>query len=246
MALISMYWRLFGRVGTLGSKNPPPLLLFDHVPKAGGTAVGGALRELLPRGTLTQHINPYTPDFVFPNINDQQHMIGHFGKTYRHLVNDFATRLTATLLRDPVSLVVSTYTFWRYNVARDVGDHVAAAHDLSFSNFIRYSGHDVFDLNPQSVFLGSPQQGDPGEVAAQLLAPYRIVGTTDRMPEFPVAVLSQIAPSSLDEIKATLARVEQNRSLGQSFVSDDAAAYINARQAYDRALYDHACQRVNG
>ncbi len=245
MAWLSIYRRWQGKADMPGSKNARPLLLFDHVPKAGGTAVSGALQALLPPGTVTPHLNPYTESFRRSSINKKQHIIGHFGKTCRHLVEDFNTRLTATLLRDPVSLVVSTYTFWRYSVDRNFGPHVAAAHDLSFSDFIRHSGHEVFNLNPQSVFFGSPQKGNPGDVAAELLAPYRIVGTTDRMPEFLAAILSEIAPSRLDEIKATLARVEDNRSRGQTPVSDHDAAYINARQAYDRALYDLACQRAN-
>ena len=245
MAWLSIYRRWLGRADTRGSKNARPLLLFDHVPKAGGTAAGGALQALLPRGTVTPHLNPYTENFLPSSINSKQHIIGHFGQTYRYLVADFSIRLTATLLRDPVFLVVSTYTFWRYNVDRDFGPHVAAAHDLSFSDFIRRSDHDVFNLNPQSVFLGSPQKGNPRDVAAELLAPYRIVGTTDRMPEFLAAILSEIAPSRLDDIKATLARVKDNRSRGQTSVSDEDAAYINARQAYDRALYDLACQRAH-
>jgi hypothetical protein len=223
---------------------PRQRLVFDHVHKTGGWAVSAALRKALPPGTMSPHFNPNERPVPEGDIVKWQHIAGHFGFKYRHLLPHFGSACTATVVRDPAAGLVSTYTFWRYNIPREYGDHVARAHDLGLSDFIRYFSERPGSLDRQSNFLAGAPQGDPDAFARDTLAPYTIVGVTDDLAGLLDQVLAAIVPSTAPRSATLLTEGDRNASRGKVKPSADDLAYLAERQPYDRALYAEALRRV--
>jgi hypothetical protein len=223
---------------------PGQRLVFDHVHKTGGLAISGALHRALPRGTMSPHFNPNERPVPEGDIPKWRHIAGHFGFKFRHLVPHFGSACTATVIRDPAAGVVSTYTFWRYNIPRNYGDHVARAHDLGLSDFIRYFSERPGSLDRQSHFLAGPPHGDPVAFAQDALAPYAIVGVTDDLAGFLTRVLAVTASRKASGAADLLAVGGRNASLQRVEPSADDLAYLAERQPYDRALYAEALRRA--
>ena len=219
-------------------------LVFDHVPKTGGWAVSEALRKALPPGTMAPHFNPRERPVPEDEILAWHHIAGHFGHRYRHLVRHFTSACTATVVRDPAAGLVSTYTFWRFNVPRDYGDHVARAHDMDLSAFIRDFAERRSGLDRQSRFLAGQPHGDPEAFARAALAPYAVVGVTADLSGFIARMLARVAPEAAPRAADLLAAAEANASLDTVEPSAEDIAYLAERQPYDRALYAEALRRA--
>lgn len=223
---------------------PGQRLIFDHVHKTGGLAVSEALRKALPCGTMSPHFNPNERPVPEDDILKWRHVAGHFGFQYRCLVPHFGSACTATVVRDPAAGLMSTYTYWRYNIPRDYADHVARAHDLDLPDFIRYFSERPGSLDRQSHFLAGPPHGDPEDFARDALAPYAIVGVTDDLAGFLARVLAATAPEAAPSAASLLAVGDRNASLGTVEASPEDLAYLAERQPYDRALYAEALRRA--
>jgi hypothetical protein len=212
-------------------------LIFDHVPKTGGLAVSQALIAALPKGSVSAHLNPYDRQMPNSAFHGWLHLVGHFGMRFRERIPDFERRLTATAVREPVSSIVSSYTFWRFNNPRNASHWVAMAHDLSFSDFIRANAGDVWLFNLQSAFLG----GDPVEnaevFARGALSPYQIIGTTDDLPSFLSEIFRHVAPDKVAIAGECLAAVDRNASLGSIEISQADIDFLREQQTYDETLY---------
>lgn len=218
-------------------------LVFDHVPKTGGSAASEAFSAALPAATVSPHLHPYDRDEADEDFTKWRHLVGHFGWAHRHRIPHFGTALTATIVREPIATVVSTYTFWRFNVERERASYVALAHDLSFGEFIRAFDPESDFLNRQSTFLGGNVEGDPGAFARAALAPYRIVGTTNDLESFVRRTLARIAPRQARRSRELLAAAPRNASLGSIEPTCDDLDYLAEHQAFDRALYAEARRR---
>lgn len=219
-------------------------LVFDHIHKTGGSAVSQALARALPPGTMSPHFNPHERPVPEADIPAWRHIAGHFGHAYRHLVPHFPTALTATVVRDPAAGVLSTYTYWRFNIDRSYAGHVTLAHDLDFSTFIRSHAEDPTFIERQITFLAGAPAGDPETFARAALAPYAIVGVTDDLPGFLERLLERIAPEAVPHAAEHLAAVESNASLGSVTPSPEDLAYLAENQRYERALYAEALRRA--
>lgn len=157
----------------------------------------------------------------------------------------FSTACTATVVRDPAAGVLSTYTYWRFNIDRSYGEHVAQAHDLDFSDFIRSMPNGPESLNRQSAFLAGALSGDPEDFARKTLAAYDVVGVTDDLSGFLARLLRRVAPETAEHAAEHLAAVEDNASLGSVTPSEEDLAYLAECQRYDRALYEEALRRAS-
>lgn len=220
-------------------------LVFDHVYKTGGWAASEALAKALPPGTVSPHVHPKERPVPDAEITKWRHICGHFGLRFRHLVPHFATSLTATVVRDPAACVVSTYTYWRFNIPRDYAPKVARAHDLGFAEFVRGFGPGSSFVNGQSDFLAGPPTGDPEAFARAALAPYTIVGVTADLAGFVARVLARIAPEAAPLAGALLAAGENNASRGSITPTAEDLAYLAEHQVYDRPLYAEALRRAD-
>lgn len=219
-------------------------LVFDHIHKTGGWAVSQALARALPPGSMSPHLNPWERSVLPADVPGWRHVAGHFGHAYRSLVPHFDTSCTATVVRDPAACVLSTYTYWRFNIERQYGEHITRAHDLDFSTFIRTQPEGPGFLERQSTFLADELSGDPAAFARAALAPYAVVGVTDDLSGFLARLLERVAPDAAPHAAEHLAAVESNASLGSVTPSPEDLAYLAEHQRYDRALYDEARRRA--
>jgi len=96
-----------------------PQYLFCHIPKTAGTSFITLLRRLLGADQVAEiTLNKAGEDYTYltpAQFEPYRLLVGHFGVKWHDYIGP--NRLWLTALRDPVERVLSTYYYWRNNVA---------------------------------------------------------------------------------------------------------------------------------
>ncbi|MDR3692850.1 MAG: sulfotransferase family 2 domain-containing protein [Fimbriimonas sp.] len=240
----------------IARKPPPPSLpdyryLFDHIPRTGGSYLASVLCELL--GPTSENIDcgpdyPHTHPAEMERLDDFTVIVGHMRLDTVRAFNLIRPRRLISVVRDPVSQILSTYNFWRYNVTADL-PHCNLAKTLSFSDFIRVPELRMTLDNPFTRhFFGlwefdRLEQSDTSRIlAVRMSESYSFLGVTERMDETVLAI------SALFETKPGFRmpkRPDYNASKGKTQVADRDREFLIQLNAMDYEIYRHANERLD-
>jgi hypothetical protein len=180
--------------GTMDADPALPLLLYLHIPKAGGTTLGEFIYNQYRNGDqndegLIKNGVFFTPDGFFRNDETRVSMemktllqrgdltavMGHFGYGLHEFLNRPYQYIT--ILRNPVSRVVSLYHYLQ------ASDHISLQ-DFIFSSSYREIDNDqtrrVAGINPG---IGECTGADLEQAKENLRNNFAVVGTTERFDE---------------------------------------------------------------
>lgn len=238
------------------SANAPPkrFLLLDHVSKTGGSTVIEALKYIFPLHTVAERIDVSGKAASGASLQDVARwpiVCGHIGRRSHHLIPDLDRRVKCTIIREPVSRSRSVYTFFRFNVRPQHPSYdrpeLAAARELSFSEFIRQDAVRSRISNQQSHFLSSDpdsqNESSAAEQAARTLSVFDVVGVTDQMATFFDRLLDVMDVQIPTSSETLLQRSYRRKSQGSVTMSEEDIQWLRSINSLDLALYDQAKRR---
>ena len=171
----------------------PRKILFDHLPKCGGTTLNAYLDQHYPKRKIfsTDGSNPTKSVRLFKDLPKQQRhgyslVKGHFAKALFDYVDPEC--LKVTVLRDPVERIISHYYYARrtpnhylysiiHNSEMSLEDYANSSDELR--NW--YTAH--FSGLPVDVAEEKPEES-MAKAADILLTHYDIIGFLDKFPLF--------------------------------------------------------------
>jgi len=228
-----------------------PLLLFDHIPRTGGTYFAEVLSRLI--GSTSQNLDcgPDYPETHAKEMRrlDRYHVIvGHMRLDTVKAFRQIRPRNLITIVRDPVALIESTYTFWRFNIKESL-PHCNMAKNLPFSEFIRRRELRMVVDNPITRhFFGLwdlerlEQSETAKAMAVQMAESYAFMGVTERMEDSIRGVALQFAPKKAN---MRFGEVTRNESKGGIEVTEEDREYLRAQTLLDQAIYRHANEKLD-
>jgi hypothetical protein len=243
----------------LSRRVPARAVVFDHVPKTGGTAINQALERLFSARQVAadRHVDAAAGNFQF--AERYPIICGHFGGALRRRFQRETGRLTFTVIREPMARAVSTYSYWRHHVGPDHPGYalpmVRAARDLEFAAFIRSEDpllrRNLFNTQFGHLEGGAKLSQDlehqhryAGRVEA-LAEEFEVFGTTEQLAETLQWLLREIGHPR-PNARRLLERVPENRSpaLDASQISAADRRYVMERNRLDQALHEIARRRL--
>ena len=226
-------------------------LLFDHIPRTGGTYFASILPTLI--GSTSENLDcgpdyPITHSEEIRKLDRYRVIVGHMRLDTVKAFRKIRPRNLISIIREPVALIESTYTFWRYNVNENL-PHVNLAKTLEFSEFIRRPDLNMLVDNPitRHLFgLWKLEKIDSTEttkvMAVQMAESYAFMGVTERMDESVRAFTYQFAPRKVRTIRGDIHR---NESLGTTLVKEEDREYLRKQTQVDAAIYQHVNQKLD-
>jgi hypothetical protein len=164
----------------------PTHFVFNHFPKAGGTSFFTVLKRNIPESTISPQLMEQEVRLVRPEQFEHFRLIrGHFS-VLTHM-GFSRNRYSMTLLRHPISTIVSTYNFWRNRKEEDPVS--AEAKRMTFAEFVRRFAdsptiiHDTYTHHFAAVSRDYP--GEPADKSLLLayakhnLAAFNFVGVCE-------------------------------------------------------------------
>lgn len=223
---------------------PRPGFLFNHFPKAGGTSFFAVLKQNIAEAAISPQLMEQEVRLARPERFEHFRLIrGHFSVLTQ--MGFDRGRYSMTLVREPVSTILSTYNFWR---GRSEEDAVSAqAKRIDFPQFVRrFADSPTIIRNPYTHHFAGVSRDYPGEPADQELllqyarhnlAHFNFVGICERFEESIRLLCRELG------WQAPAAMPHENRSLGQQErAAIDAATMqlLLERNQLDLQLYDYA------
>jgi cell division protein FtsB len=168
----------------------PTHFVFNHFPKAGGTSFVAVCRHNIPRSQISSELMEQNIRLVRPERFEHYRFIfGHFGILSQ--MGFSRARYSITLVRNPISTILSTYNFWR---TRPEDDPVTSqAKLLSFPDFVRRFAKSPTIINNTYTHhfaaMGRDYPGEPDNpelllaVAKHNLAAFNFVGICEQFGE---------------------------------------------------------------
>ena len=168
----------------------PSQFVFNHFPKAGGTSFFSVLKQNIAEAEISPQLMEQEIRLARPERFEPYRLIrGHFSILTQ--MGFSRNRYSMTLLRDPISTIVSTYNFWR---ARSEQDAVTAeAKRLSFAEFVRrYADSPAIIHNTYTHHFAAVGRDYPGkprdeslllQYAKHNLAAFNFVGVCEQLDE---------------------------------------------------------------
>ena len=225
-------------------------IIFIHIVKTGGTSIVEYCRSRLPDNSVLSHGDffpieknpPLSPDI----IANKQFISGHFG--YDYIKDYLAGAYSFTILRDPLSRVLSFYKFCMHEDMQKKFRVARAASDLSLNGFLVSRLPDVCEIidNQQtwqmaSMYWHTNRQNSDESVALELakkhLGTLSYVGFTETFDESFTRIVSDVGleiprrvPRQLQTVEPVLA--EQ--------IEPAVLAELRSRLQLDYTLYDFA------
>lgn len=234
-------------------------VIFDHVPKTGGTTIGQALARLFPRQvSIDSHRLVQRGELGF--VEQFPIVCGHFGGDWRRELRRRNGGIAFTVIREPVARVVSTYSYWRHNIGPDHRNyelpHLRAARTLDFAAFIRSPEPTLRQNLFNRAFThlaGRKNSGADDEVASvaehemqieALAAEFAVIGTTGRLAQALQSLLQELGHVHLP-LASLLRHIPRNESrrIEWSGISDADRRYILERSRLDQRLFEIAVER---
>lgn len=225
--------------------------LFDHIPRTGGTYFASILAQLL--GSTSENID-CGPNYAKEHLDEIERLdryrviVGHLRLDTVKAFQRRRPRHLISLVRDPVEQIVSTYTFWRYNVTQDLW-HCNLAKDLSFSDFIRRRDLRMAVDNPLTRHFfglwsidGFDVSDTTKALASRMADSYAFIGVTERMEDNVNAFRRQFRTRP---VQIDLASHDRNASKGAIQISDEDRRYLWDRNQLDYTLYAHVNRRLD-
>jgi hypothetical protein len=233
-------------------------IFFCHPPKTGGTSLRSALEEsveqheIMPDRYMMARAGGHYPDIalVLENVIRQRHAIrllrGHYHLSIRKLLPN---PLTITILRDPVSRVISNL---KHNIQHNGADPDGILKDLSngitkgipHNAMTRYLGGDVGLIHPSNIvqvqhhLLYGPIDNEPQRLksAINALDTIDIIGFAENLDGISdaLAKLGISMPSKHANVSKP----------GLLEISDADKERIREMNALDIALYEKAKKRI--
>lgn len=223
---------------------PRPGFLFNHFPKAGGTSFFAVLKQNIAEAAISPQLMEQEVRLARPERFEHFRLIrGHFSVLTQ--MGFDRGRYSMTLVREPVSTILSTYNFWR---GRSEEDAVSAqAKRIDFAEFVhRFVDSPTIICNPYTHHFAGVSRDYPGEPAEQALllqyarhnlAQFNFVGICEQFDESIRLLCRELG------WQAPAAMPHENRSPRQQERAAIDAATIQLlleRNQLDLQLYDYA------
>ncbi len=228
--------------GTLQSN-----IVFLHIPKAGGTTVRDALRDMVPSACVYPEA-PLNQGPTFASLKtDKTYLfMSHFG--YKFCADANAAGIT--MLRHPIERLLSFYSYYK-NPGRGMPLlEKSMVGDLSIVEFFK-SDHRAIRMNVENSQTWQVAWGyQPRErraftdqdhvsvVALRNLRQLKVVGTTERLNDFFVNVARMVGAGHAISAPVT-ANITENR-LQWSDLSAEEKSAVEACVELEWVLYDEA------
>jgi hypothetical protein len=229
----------------------PHPFLFDHIPKSGGTFFREALIQVFGADEVSPLFDcgPGFPAQHPETITefDRFHVVfGHLRLETRAAFLKLRPRFTLGLVRDPITIVASTYTYWRHNLPP--GNALCdLAKELSFAEFIRDPRVAMACDNPITrhwFSIWDPKPLHPGNTAVRMACgmadSFAFLGVTEYMEESIRLFLRRFAPD-FDLGRIDWSIPNQNRSQEGIFIGKEERDFLRKRNHCDQEIYRRVC-----
>ena len=225
----------------------PTHYIFNHFNKTGGTSLVSVFRANLDAADIS-------PTLLDNEIRMMPERFEHYRLITGHLtlpthMRFSCSRYSMTLLREPVARVVSSYSYWRKALERNI--LTTAAKEMSFADFVHYFIDSPLINNNYSHFyaaVGDDCPGYPPDAAARLaaaksnLAAFDFVGITEEFPRSVRLLCHELGWRVPDAIPHV------NRSGSENLLSEidsQTLEILQARNQLDSELYRYAARLLH-
>lgn len=168
----------------------PSQFVFNHFPKAGGTSFFSVLKQNIAEAKISPQLMEQEIRLARPERFEHYRLIrGHFSILTQ--MGFSRERYSMTLLRDPISTIISTYNFWRTRSEQDAV--TAEAKRLTFAEFVRrYADSPAIIHNTYTHHFAAVSREYPGrpanedlllQYAKHNLAAFNFVGVCEQLDE---------------------------------------------------------------
>lgn len=228
-------------------------IFFLHNPKAGGTSLRTAFKELIGDGTVAPVFsnapNAHRSELDLVRYRGFDLYAGHYG--YDAYLKLKAEHLLFTNFRDPITRVFSIYRYWRNNITLDqlTEAHpsdvriVELAHSLPFSKFVRADNEDLKLYISNFHFR---QLHGSGWEQSRLTrrAEWQVKRRVAKMPWFYIAETPEASTSLLHRLMPDLGNIriprENESYAGAEQIDISDVEYLTRLNVFDYAIYAYA------
>lgn len=217
------------------------LLIFSHIPKTGGLT----MRRIIDHHFRPGHIFKYPPHPKAKKLKKLKKsdtapircVYGHcrFG-VHRYFHQPFKY---ITMLRDPVSRIISAYYFIRSSPSNKMHKKVSK---MSFEDFVfSQSQEDYSPLsNHQTRFISGKNEPDLGLAKQNLKNHYAFVGITEMYPESVFLLNRTMGWPHFSYTKENVTKNKPKRAP----ISDEVIQYLKQKNQLDYQLYELCKKRL--
>ena len=219
-------------------------LLFDHVPKTGGTSLVTVLAKIVGKNHIASVLGE-NARLACERLKDATVIAGHMSFFPGEILDP--DRYSLTLLRHPVDRVLSAYSFYRNNPHALVTESVRFARQMDFEAYLSCGESVVHDevSNAQTnhyCYLGHDGSSDFSDdrklsAAKSALEKFDLVGVIDQYEDFvDILCFEQKWPPVLDIPRENTTF----RRLKISELSSHVLVRLRVLNELDIELYEHA------
>lgn len=227
-------------------------VIFIHIAKTGGTSIAEYFEQLLPQEQTMSHGAfdiTIDPPLSADIVRGKRFISGHFG--FDHVKDYLEDAYSFTILRDPLSRVMSFYRFCMHEDMQRRYVVAQAARDLSIDDFMRSQIPQVCEMldNQQTWQIASmyrtadrtnPDLGDEAELLALAksnLGKLSHVGFTEA---FRKSFKRIVADVGVEPPKRVPTKLRTQNPISHEAMSPDVLDELKDRLSLDYALYDFA------
>lgn len=227
-------------------------VIFIHIAKTGGTSIAEYFEQLLPPELTMSHGAfdiSVDPPLSAEIVRGKQFISGHFG--FDHVKDYLEDAYSFTILRDPLSRVMSFYRFCMHEDMQRQYAVARAARDLSINDFLRSQLPQVCEMldNQQTWQIASmyrtqdrknPNLSDEAELLALAksnLAKLSYVGFTEA---FKKSFKRIVADVGVEPPKKVPSKLRTQNPISPEEISPEVLEDLKGRLKLDYALYDFA------
>ena len=224
-------------------------LLFDHIPKAGGTSFHVLLEQIYGRGNVS-------PRLAGVRIQELAQRYRRYRAVCGHLLVLPGDRLPSdtlnvTLLRNPVDRVVSEFFYRKHDAGPTGESNLDLIKSADFSSLVTNSDQCLLPV-PNAMVRhysqyeitgnGSHADGELLECAKRALERFDVVGTLEQMPDFLDLIAYELRWTSLPDLPWA------NATSSRPCVGDlapEVRSMLFDRERYDLELHAFATELMN-
>lgn len=229
----------------LGNRHPQDqLVIFLHIPKAGGTTLNGIINQQYPKSkTFRFHgINAWSSinDLPQPHRESLRLIRGHFAFGLHQFLPCQTTYFT--LLRDPIARFISEYHYIRRSPGLKSHEQLQS---MSLEDYVAVKGQQAGNLQTRLLFgLSEASGSSPTEIVAtaksNLDRYFSVVGLVERFDETLVLLQQAFGWRSPVYVKQNVTSVAEKN---QAEISQATLQKIKQHNAMDLELYEYGIQK---